>query len=73
MVLKQLKEFDLVTEAYCIRGPYNILVKVEGKGVQDVKDTISRHIQFLENMVEVRMLLAAESSGTQRLLAAPMP
>lgn len=48
-VLKGLRAFPEVKEAYMVYGVYDIIARIETETMQSLKDTISRKIRRLEN------------------------
>jgi Lrp/AsnC family transcriptional regulator for asnA, asnC and gidA len=60
-VHKILQEFDEVKEAYMLYGVYDILVKIETKDMDNLKDTISSKLRSVSG---IRSTLTMIVTGT---------
>lgn len=49
-VIEKLKKLESITEAYVTYGTYDILVKVEAKSLDKIKETIDMNIRRLEKV-----------------------
>ena len=66
-VMKELAKVGCVSEAHVVYGVYDILVKVEGSTVQEIKDIIMARIESLDHVEGTMTLVVAEPSQIQNI------
>ena len=59
-VLKQLREIDIVAEAYVSYGVYDIIVKVHSETMDEMKEAISNKIRKIKQVRSTLTLIIVE-------------
>jgi DNA-binding Lrp family transcriptional regulator len=60
-VIKELRKIEGATEVHFVYGVYDVLVKVEGRNQQEVKETITERIRRLNNVrTTLTMMVVAQ-------------
>lgn len=59
-VLGEIKSIPNVTEAYVVYGIYDLVVKVEGKSLDEVKNTVTHRLRTLGRVRSTLTMLVAE-------------
>jgi len=59
-VLRNLKPFPEVKEAYMVYGVYDIIARLETETLQDLKEAISRKIRRLEKVLSTLTMIVVE-------------
>lgn len=59
-LVKKVKTFPGVTEAYLVAGPYDVLVKLEADKFEKVAQTVTEHLHGLEGVKSTLTLFAFE-------------
>ncbi|MCL5068592.1 MAG: Lrp/AsnC family transcriptional regulator [Thaumarchaeota archaeon] len=72
-VMIELAKVGCVSEAHVVYGVYDILVKVEGSTVQEIKDVIMAEIESLDHVEGTMTLLVAEPSQIQNITIPAVP
>jgi DNA-binding Lrp family transcriptional regulator len=56
-LLRELKKIENVKEAYFLYGLYDIIARVEGETMEDVRDTVNRKIRHMANITSTITLI----------------
>jgi len=59
-VLDELKKLEGVTEAYCVYGVYDIIVKVEADSMEELKDAVAWKVRKMNKVRNTLTMLVTK-------------